>query len=1009
MQRGNTHRWVIKTLSACVVGTVLLFVVARTQPLPQGSLAAFPPEPDSISARAGKVVTVAFRVANVSVDTLHCTAQLVLPIGWRSLTGRDVFPLAGLAQELRLASFSIPSGSTPGTYSVGFALSGDTTSSEFVSARVCVIVTEERKIRARIVSAPRFVSSGKEYVVTYRVINDGNVPLPIRVRAKPGGSSVIRLDSTAFNIPPKEERDVPLVVTTSPGANSRLRDIVFLTAEVVGDSSISVSTSSSVDVIPVGSTAAVEYRTFPMEATARLGGGENTSGLQGEIRGSGSLTEHEPGQLDFLFRAPDLLQHTILGLRDEYRLTYRTGSYDVYGGDLIYSLSPLTEYQRYAFGGGGSLRVDDVSFGGFYNKTRFLYPIEQEQAGFLTYHPDESANFSLLYLGKRLAENTDLLSFRTSVNPTTLSNVDVEYARGFTGGEIDEATSLRVAGRNDWASGDVRYVHADPGYRGYYRDINSKSATLNFFPVNGVRLEGLYRDEERNLDRDTSLFVAPRYRNWQIGAGFSNILTVFFKSNLQEDLLPNPKYQRDDAAFQVMAGYTLPFASLLGIAEFGRSRERTIDAEAPYRRVALYANTWPTASVSVGFSIDYLNDRNLFTAEPQERISGSVNARIDIPTGTRLLFTVSGSETRSTLVQTFNALDVTLEQELPFGHRVRLQSRQTHYTPSSNGGEFDYLVEYTIPINVSIGRSSTTGSLRGTLMDNETGKGVAEVIITIDGQMALTDERGEFFFPVLRPGTYDFTIDFATLGVNHVLATDAPRGVPVRGGEETEVTLGVLRASTVSGDIVRHAFESPEPVDSLHERYVEAGGQSAMLIEVSNGSVVYRQMSDSRGHFEFRGLPAGSWRVAVIGGEIPEHHFIKEDSAHVLVRPGEDQKVRFDLFPKRRKIQFIQIQEAPTQLVAPPAAPEPVPTEPAENYVIMPNSGGTGFYIQLSSWKSEEKASVEAQKVEQATGRRTMVRKKTTSSGNVLYQVRLTGFATREEAEATVKDLQGLQ
>jgi hypothetical protein len=517
----------------------------------------------------------------------------------------------------------------------------------------------------------------------------------------------------------------------------------------------------------------------------------------------------------------------------------------------------------------------------------------------------------------------------------------------------------------------------------------------------------LYRDEEHNLDRDTSLVIAPRYRNWQIGAGFSNILTVFFKSNRQEDLLPNPKYQRDDAAFQVMAGYTLPFASLLGTAEFGRSRERTIDAEAPYRRLALYANTWPMASVSVGLSIDYLNDRNLFTAELQQRIAGSVNARIDIPTGTHLLFTLSGSQTRSSLVQTFNALDVTLEQELPFGHRVRLQSRQTHYTPSSNGGEFDYLVEYTIPINVSIGRSSTTGSLRGTLIDNETGHGVAGVIITIDGQMALTDEHGEFFFPVLRPGTYDFTIDFATLGVNHVLASDAPRGVPVRGGEETEVALGVLRASTICGDVVRHAFESPEPIDSLHEQYVEAGGQSAILVEVSNGSVVYRQMSDSRGHFEFRGLPAGSWRVAVVGGEIPEHHFIKEDSARVLVRPGEEQKVRFDLLPKRRNIQFIQIQEAPVPLVAPPTAPEPAPPEPAEDFVIKPNSGGTGFYIQLSSWKSEEKASAEAQKVEQATGRRTMVRKKTTSSANVLYQVRLTGFATREEAEAAARDLRG--
>lgn len=898
-----------------------------------------PANESRIQAQPGKIITVSFSVTNATTSKQQYEARLVLPAGWRAFVKETPFELSANQSDIRLVSFFIASETPAGQYEVQYSVKDNAVPLHIADGILQVTISAVRQIELKLLESPRFVVAGAPYKSTFLLTNKGNTYSSVRLSVNSPNDFPVQLDSSRIHLAPKENRSIVIQVTTDAELTEKIQHAAELVGVVEQDSLITVRATSAVEVISRASNAIEQYQLLPLLAKLRFVGEKESPATQLEISGSTSLTEDRKDRLNLLIRTPDTQTRSILGQRDEYYLGYQREGYELYFGDRNFSLSPLTEFGRYGFGAGGKITVQDVSVGGFYNESRFIVPQQKEYAGFLSYKVREGTELGVNYLKKNDPKESDIVTVRSLVKLFTNTDVDVEYGVGSSGNTKDDAYSARINGREKWISYDVRYVRANPQYPGYFKDLDFKTVSLNIIPMSGLRVEAYARDEQRNLRlrQDTMLFYAPRDQYYQLGVGYSDFLSMYYRINVQEDRLPNSKYNRSEEMIQIRAGYNFPSINFLVNADLGTTTDKLLQKDSPSRRYSLSTNFRPIDNQSYGLSVEYSKDQNLFNDETQERLSASFSMWVLLGARTQLTASFYGSKTSAEVEQTYSLIEIALEHAFPFGHKIAMRGRETFITPATEGREIAYSAEYSIPLNIPLARLKNAGQLRGKVIDVETGKGTENVLLYVGGATAVTDRLGEFFFPALKPETQFLQIDMSTIGLNRVPSQPMPKEVVIRGGEEARVDIGVVRSATVSGVITLHGFAKTETGDSTAGPIVELGGHPSAVLELSNGVEVNRRVADNRGRFVFADIRPGKWKLQVIDGNLPEFHFLEKDAIELELQPGMKEEVSFKVLPRKRKI--LILQEGKVLEAGKPAEqkkPTVTPTQPVQKQSVTP-------------------------------------------------------------------------
>lgn len=962
--------------------------------------AAFPQLQDSVEVRAaqslldvgqGNVIAAGINVSNLSNRKKTFKGRVLLPAGWRSVTREGQFDLSPGQSDSRLISFSLPPRTPAGTYMVRYFLTDLAFPAREKEASFAVHIKPIRQLDVSVLTEPRFVKAGKVYQVRFMVVNSGNIAGTALLRSHSSESFRVTLDSVQLHLAPKERRTVTALVLTSGAIQNKVVSTVELTVWFMKDTTVMSRVSSVVDVIPQVSDVSDRFLQVPLEVTGRTSGEDDRLGGQIEILGAGSFTEDRSDRIGLMMRLPDIQSQSSIGLRDEYRVRYSSAWGDLQAGDWSYTLSPLTELNRYAFGGRAALQYDRVAVGGFFNRSRFVDNGQREAAGFLQYNITENHQVGVNYLRKQEQSDESITSVRGILKPLTMANLDLEYGVSSGAKGTDKAYALEISGKQTVIAYDLRLIRSGARYAGYYRDVDHNLMAVNVFPLENVRLEAYYRSEERNKDRDTTLFYAPRERFFQFGAGYSNLIALYFRSTAQKDLLPAGRYDRLEDMVQVRAGYGIGRADFHTNVDFGTAKDKLANKHYPFQRYALFANVSPAPAQNYSTSVEYTKERNLLDGSRQERVSASLGISFFINNYTNIQGNLYWSRSFSPDRQDFALLDVTLQHAFPFGHRIVVRARQNFSTPSINGRELAYSLQYSVPIGIPVKRLSSTGQLRGRVLD-EKGGGVGNILINVGSSAAITDSDGEFFFPVLAPGQHYLVLDKATMGIDRVSMQITPMSIKITGGKESEVTINLARSSAVTGVVMLHAFDER---DSSGTRLTEAGPMSGVFLELSNEKETLRRVSDSKGRFVFADLKPGSWILRVAGGDIPQYHEVEKDAFDVLLTPGSRKAIVFNIRPRKRTIRIVDEATVPTVS----AQKDTLGVAPLENFLISYSSVLRGYVLQISSWETGSKAAEYARTAEEATGLKAIIERTDVSGLGTRYRVKIGPFETREKAE----------
>ena len=365
-----------------------------------------PASDELLEAAPPQILTTLFRVTNTTGTPRDVQAAVTLPPGFKLISPEFPFTLGPQESDLRLVAFLVGPTAAAGKYSLTYLVADRTTPSLSSQYSVTVVVLPVAKLEMSLLEAPAPVIAGDAYQAGFNLANQGNAPLEVVVETISGNDYPADTDSETFTIEPGRSRKITVSVTTDAALRAKFRHRLRLAATATGGENgpLRVEADTFVNVIPKITGLEDPFHRLPIEV--KLTGllehdAETTDGLQAQISGRGSLDEEGTKRLDFLFRGPDPDGDSILGIRDEYRLSYSTDKYALHFGDRAYGLSPLTEYYIYGRGAEAELDLSGATVGAYYMKTRWLDPEREQVAASVEVPLGANGAVSLNYLSKK--------------------------------------------------------------------------------------------------------------------------------------------------------------------------------------------------------------------------------------------------------------------------------------------------------------------------------------------------------------------------------------------------------------------------------------------------------------------------------------------------------------------------------------------------------------------------------------------------------------------------------
>lgn len=345
----------------------------------------------------GTIITPTVSIHNRTSTSQEVLCELQLPPGWLSLPfDEPFFFLEAESSLIKFLAIRIPPNALAGTYTIEVTMRGKEHPELSDTCSFLVTIMAQEKLECTIAKAPQALFAGESYQVELELYNTGNTTLTCSISAESSQQFPVHLPQNAYTLTAREKQKVPITIQTNPHTLSPIMDILFLHIE---QGSTHFSLTSSAEIFPINQKTFQKYLRIPMETTVAYGIKNQQQEALFEQRGKGKIAEHK--EIEFFARAPLIkeanIDRDLGGPLENAFLHYSSPSLEAYGGDGIYTLSPLTMLNR--FGKGGSLTLSPLPFSGKILYLEDTSSLPQKNAGSIcSYHfPSCSLSLTTVY------------------------------------------------------------------------------------------------------------------------------------------------------------------------------------------------------------------------------------------------------------------------------------------------------------------------------------------------------------------------------------------------------------------------------------------------------------------------------------------------------------------------------------------------------------------------------------------------------------------------------------
>ncbi|HET6566693.1 MAG TPA: hypothetical protein VFG50_01940 [Rhodothermales bacterium] len=880
------------------------------------------------------VITLVFKVTNKGLEHWRLQPHVTLPASWRLVLPVPALELDPGSDALQFLSISIPSSARAGSYGIFYSAAPNHRSAKD-SVRVKVGTT--RRVTVREIQAPDYVAAGEVYRATFLISNEGNVPEDVKLSVHDHQNGPARLDVTQLSLAPFSSRQVTLLMETSPALMWKHTRTGSLIADVEGTHERHAA--YAVDVIPRFAQLSDPYRRLPSELSATSIGQGGHFYPQIELQASGHEVFHEGDHLELVARGPNRLRTSTLGEIDAYSLRYQAKRFSTQIGDGTYALTPLTEPGTRAFGGHVEGTFGRWTLGTYAAQTRYYAPVQEQFGSFVRYAPGKRTSISANYLANQGLDTGHLLSALAEAEPLANTKVSVEVGADAAHSTDNMAAGVTLEGETSRFDYSGRYMKVGNQFAGSYRGTEFWSASGHFQLAGRLALEGSFFNQARSALNDLILASPQEYVLYRAGARYAGRIGLFYVYKSQNE---NEILGRSDQGLQL--DLRLPFKTVSFVSRLETGKRRSQALPEPHRYYAYDVSAYLHLGRNRSLYASVGGDRNInaFTGDPQRRFSFNAGGNVTIAKRLRADFILSHSHYRYPGAFDFTSGDFQASYTFPFGHRLVARARWFGFGQPGTGEDQAFSIRYVVPINLPLGRSHDSGTVRGRIYDAGTGTGMEGVLINLGNAAVLSGPNGLFSFRGIAPEDYPLSIE--GVDVEQVTENPVPAHVQVQGGQIVLLDVGLTPSASLTGRVATYG-EPSDGIEPQAARDPALAGQPGVLIEARSGEEAQRRLTDRQGRFNFQNLRPGTWTVSVAGGDLPDSYRLERASLTLDLAPGDMRDLAFRLVPVRRKVEIIDGGELKLGGSDGKSVPKPGQQQPVAPKPAVPPAGAPGVHV----------------------------------------------------------------
>lgn len=894
--------------------------------------------PGVVEVAAGDAVTVPFQISRGAGTGGRFEAAVGLPAGWRVVAGDGPFDLEPGSSLLRLVSVAVPSHAPAGSHVIRFAAGGpDRQEAHWSADSVEVQVPVRVALELSLEPMPERVAAGEPYQAHLLLRNRGNTPISSRIRAESSGGYPVEVSPTDVELEPGGTAPITVIVRTEGDLSRQRREILRITATPTSPVGEETRVNVPLDVVPRArdiSERGDQRHRLPLRATVRAASDHDTA-VPFEVSGSGRLFDSGSERIDFLLRGPGT-GASVLGQRDEYRVTLRSDRLNVRLGDQNYALTPLTERGRYGFGAAAGVSLGDWTISGHHAWDRRLSQGAQSAAQFG--YARSGVGLDLSYLTREGLNAGSLWSVRGRARPLTGMRLEAEYGRGLEGGEEETGSSVEWSGRHARLGYRFQQLRTGSRFPSSMAGFDLRHGAVDLTLWGGLRIAGHRTHTERMLGAAGGFLLGTRL-NRTSGASLTHPGLGSLEYRVSEQAVLHSGAHDESESLRLRLGWTPGKWALTPSVEAGRNADRLAGSEGPFHVLQMRASYRPAGGGSASASLERFAGRRFSGAASQEGITGRFNWSSPFGGATRASLNLAATlDTRDG--GTYSGFgDATLTREIFSGHELGIRVRTLSRVRGTGSPDPTFVVSYTIPFQVPISSSREWGRIAGRVYDVESGEGLSNVLVHVAGQQALTDGRGNLEIRGIEPGDYRVGIDRTNETVGLMPANESMLDAAARSGLETRLEIGMIRAAQLTGAVRRYEPAPGSRPDDPDPEMVDVGGVRDAVVELTRGSEVHRRTTDAEGRFHFSEVRPGEWTVSV-AADVPAWHRLEPETAHLSFGAGADEELAIRVIATPRTLRIIpqrSVESVTDDAVAPPEAvvPETLNLPPAR-YTVTP-------------------------------------------------------------------------